>query len=493
VQAALLVIVTHYIKHTTQYTIPIFKFTGYNYAIAHKGSKSKSELEEKSMKKVLGVSLVLVLVFGLLLTACSPAPEAITEAPAPAEPTVTEEPATPEEPAPAVGVTLEISTNMTGETNAALIEIIEAFTAETGIAVDYSAPSDYEGLMRTRMATNDMPDIFSTHGWAVIRYGGFLRPLNDQPWVGQVSPQIGSIVTDHDDNLLVLPVDIDIAGIVFNRDILDEIGVDPGDITHWDIFEEVCEMILEAGYIPIFIGGLDDWMLGQAADWIPPSFFITYENDNHRDSLLDGTFDWNEWGRFVDMFADWIDRGFFNEDATSADYATTTRMLGQGEVAFSITGNHAAIDAAAAGPANIGMMPIPAYFPGDAPSLIAGEGLTLGVWRDSPNEAEALMFLEFVAREENMIKLAQARGNIAGFTGVEVDMGFLTDDFQRWSHIRTFPYFDRVYLPGGMWEDLCNTALGLFNGTMTRQDVIDHMEQSYLSRLADWFEVRGVN
>ena len=448
------------------------------------------------MKKILSVTLALVMVFGLLLTACSSAPEAMTSTPAPQAP-APEDPADapeePAEPAPATGATLEIMTNMTGEANAALIEIIEAFTAETGIAVDYAAPAqDYEGLMRTRMATNDMPDVFSTHGWAVIRYGTFLRPLNDQPWTSQVSPQIGSIVTDYDGNLMVLPIDIDIAGMVVNHDILNEIGVDPADITHWDTFEEVCEQVLAAGYIPIFIGGLDDWMLGQAADWIPPSLFITYENDNHRDALLDGTFDWNEWGRFVDMLSDWIDRGFFNEDATSADYDTLTRVFGQGEVAFSFTGNHAAIDAAASGPANIGMMPLPAYFPGDEPNLIAGESLTLGVWKDSPNEAEALQFLEFAARSENMIKLAQARGNIAGFTGVQVDMGFLTDDFNKWSNIRTFPYFDRVYLPGGMWEDLCNTSLGLFNGTMTRQAVIDHMEQSYLSRLDDWFEARGI-
>jgi len=448
------------------------------------------------MKKILAVSLVLVLAFGLVLTACSPPPEAMTPTPAPA-------PAAPADPAPApapapepvapIGVTIEIRSNIPGEANEAIREVIAAFTAETGIEVDFDNPSGYEDLMRTRMATNDMPDLFTTHGWAVIRYGSFLRPLNDQPWAGQVSPQIGSIVTDHLGNLMVLPVDIDIAGLVFNRDILDEIGVDPGDIKTWDDFADVCEQIIAAGYIPIFIGGQDDWMLGQAADWIPPSLFITYDGDNHRDALLDGTFDWNEWGRFVDLLSDWIARGFFNEDATTADYDTLTRVLGQGEAAFSFTGNHAAMDAAANGPANIGMMPLPAYFPGDAPSLIAGESVTFGVWKDTPHEAEALLFLEFVAREENIKKIAQARGNVAGFTGVQVDMGFLTDDFNRWSHIRTFPYFDRVYLASGMWEDLCNTSLGLFNGTMTRQAVIDHMQQSYQSRLAEWFEARGLS
>jgi len=447
------------------------------------------------MKKLL-IALFAIVLAVAMVAACSEAPEAITAPPAdpPAQDAPADTPADPPPPPAAdTGVTLEIRSNIPGEGNDAIREVIDAFTAETGINVDFDNPSGYEDLMRTRMATNDMPDLFTTHGWAVIRYGTFLRPLNDQPWVGNVSSQISSIVTDPQGNLMVLPVDIDIAGLVFNRDILDEVGVDPGDIKTWDDFADACEKVVAAGYIPIFIGGADDWMLGQAADWIPPSLFITYDGDNHRDALLDGTFDWNEYGRFVDLLSDWIDRGFFNEDVTTADYDTLTRMLGQGEVAFSFTGNHAAMDAAGNGPANIGMMPLPAYFPGDEPSLIAGESVTFGVWKDTPHEAEALQFLEFVARPENIAKIAQARGNVAGFNGVDVDLGFLTEDFNRWSNIRTFPYFDRVYLPGGMWEDLCNTSLGLFNGTMTRQAVIDHMQQSYDGRLDDWFEARGIN
>ena len=44
----------------------------------------------------------------------------------------------------------------------------EAFTAETGIKVEFSAPGDtYEEMMKTKMASNDLPDVFDTHGWAV--------------------------------------------------------------------------------------------------------------------------------------------------------------------------------------------------------------------------------------------------------------------------------------------------------------------------------------
>ena len=376
-------------------------------------------------------------------------------------------------------VTLEVMTNMTGEANEAFIEAIRLFTEETGIRVDYAAPAaDYEALMRTRMATDDLPDVFSTHGWAVLRYGEFLRPLNDRPWFGQVSPMIRDIITDANGNLLVLPVDIDLAGMNFNRDILARVGWAVEDIRTWNDFEIVLELVRDAGYIPIMVGGLDDWTLGQIGDWIPPSMFITYENNNHRQAFLDGTFDWEYWGIFYDKISDWHRRGFFNEDALTANYDTVTTYLGRGEVAFTFFGNYAAIDAAARGPANIGMMPIPAFFPGDEPTFIAGERLAVGVSHNTAHPEEALMFIDFLARPDIMIMLAEANGNMAGFTGVQTDLGFLTPDFEKWSHIRSFPYFDRVYLPSGGWDVLCDNVFGILNGTFSRDDAIDHMRRS---------------
>ncbi|KXZ20268.1 hypothetical protein AXI59_15250 [Bacillus nakamurai] len=42
--------------------------------------------------------------------------------------------------------------------------------------------NDYENMMRVRMAAEDMPDLFDTHGWAKIRYG-----VISAAWLGQSS------------------------------------------------------------------------------------------------------------------------------------------------------------------------------------------------------------------------------------------------------------------------------------------------------------------
>jgi len=380
-------------------------------------------------------------------------------------------------------VTLEIVTNMAGHANDVFAQVAQEFADETGIVVNHSSPAaDFETLMRTRMATGDLPDVWTTHGWAVARYSPFLRPLNDQPWIGQISPMIEPMITGDTGNVYVIPVDMDIAGIVYNRDILASLNINVNSLRTWADFEVALEAARDAGYIPLKIGGIDDWTVGHMVGSIAPSFFITNDNNNHRDAFLDGTFDWSNWYALADMLIDWTARGFFNVDATTSDYATVTRELGQGNVAFAFFGNYAIADAAVLGPANLGMMWVPSNDPADEPTLTAGERVAVGVWRDTPHEEEALMFIEFLARPDIMIRLAEASGMAAGFVGVEVDLGDLQQDYDRYANLRTFPYFDRAFLPGGMFDDLCNTGIGILNGSMSASDVVRILEAGFIDR-----------
>jgi raffinose/stachyose/melibiose transport system substrate-binding protein len=65
-------------------------------------------------------------------------------------------------------VTLSVATNRVGTQAKLLEEIARKFEQENpGINIDFSAPgSEYEHLMKLKMDAKDMPDVFSTHGWA---------------------------------------------------------------------------------------------------------------------------------------------------------------------------------------------------------------------------------------------------------------------------------------------------------------------------------------
>jgi len=309
-------------------------------------------------RRILFVLLALTLAISLMACSKQPdAPPANSNTNSNSNQQQTPENPVPEQPPASSDVTLNIMTNMTGGANDVFGKVCEEFTAETGIKVDYAAPAnEYEPMLKTKMATNDLPDVWSTHGWAVARYSSFLRPLNDQPWVDKISPLIKPMITGPEGNVYVIPVDMDIAGIVYNRDILAEVNISVDSIKTWRDFENACEAVKNAGYIPVYLGGSDDWTIGQFFDWVAPSFFITNDRSNDRDTLINGTFDWSKWIPLAQMFRSWNEAGYFNVDCTTSDYDTTTRELGQGNVAFAFFGNYAAADAALAGSANIGMM-----------------------------------------------------------------------------------------------------------------------------------------
>lgn len=379
-------------------------------------------------------------------------------------------------------VTLTFMTNKVGAPSDALKEICEDFTEETGIKVELSAPgSSYEELMKTKMAANDLPDLWTTHGWSVARYSEYLRTLNDQPWFSNVSQSIKPVIEDEKGEIYALPVNMDIAGILYNVDVIEKAGVNVDEIKTWGDFEKALQKIKDAGFIPIHIGGKDSWTIGQFFDWVAPSFYVTNEKDNYRKELKDGTFDMAKWSEVAGMFEKWNNAGYFNVDSLTSDYNTAAQLLGDGKVAFEFYGNNTMTDALSYNKdAKLGFMPIPAKDDSDEPTLIAGEDIAIGVNKNSKNEEAALELLNYFAKPEVLSKLSSISKMPAGIDGVESDTGMAQEYYDKYKEVKTMPYFDRAFLPNGMWDDMCiGGASILAKEKNAVQKSVDIMSQSY--------------
>lgn len=339
-------------------------------------------------------------------------------------------------------------------------ELLDQFEEETGISVVFNYPGDgYEELMKTRMAANDLPDVFCTHGWAVVRYGEYLLPLNDQPWASDVSDAIGGVVTDKDGNLLVLPCSYTLFGINCNYDVLEEAGVDPDGILTWDDFEDACEKIKAIGKVPICMGAKDLVPPAQVFQDVAPSTLT----DEDEAAIADGTFDWEHMTPVCERFADWVERGFFNVDCLTADLITAVQTFAGGEGAFLFYDTTPVTDGKAYYPdANLGMIPIPVADPSKEPIAISGENMSYGIWKDSKNIDEAKQFLEFLARPEIAKRIAEETSCPCGLKSVEYDLGDLTADFEKLAAHRTVPVWDRG-LPSGMFNDLCTVSTSILS------------------------------
>ena len=358
------------------------------------------------------------------------------------------------------GDTITFATNVVGEKAEALEAACKAFEEETGYTVDFQAPGDsYEELMKTKMSANELPDVFTTHGWSVARYSDYLMTVNDLDWAADIDEQIKPVITNADGDMFVLPVDMDIAGIVYNVSVLEEAEVNPDEIKTWDDFTAACEKIKAAGKTPVHIGGKDNWTIGQFFDWAAPSYYITDDANSQADALKDGKFDTETWEKVAGLLDSWVKEGYLNEDVLTADYNADMKALAEGTTAFCFYGNSSVVDAQSVNPdAKLGMMPIPAASASDEPSLIAGEDIAVGVWKDSKVQDKAVELLNYLAKPEVAKKIAEAAGSKAGLSTVEAEIGEIGTYLEKYADIETFPYFDREYLPSGMWDVMCATG-----------------------------------
>lgn len=379
-------------------------------------------------------------------------------------------------------LTLMVNFQAVEAVTVALEEVIADYhAANPGIEIELiPGTSDYEALMKSKMATNDLPDMWSTHGWSVGRYSEYLMPLEDQAWANDLHPAIEPVITDDNGHIYVLPLDVDMAGVPYNKDVVEAAGIDVADIKTWADMFEAMELIKAQGISPAHIGGKDVWPVGNFLDWAAPSVFVTDENNYSGDDLLAGNFDTAKWDLLSNLMKGLNDNDYLNVDNLTSTYSDSALALAQGQTAFLFYGNYVLAEAWSYAPdANLGFFPVPAFYEGDEPSLVSGERTTVGIWKDTENEAACKEFLNFLAQPENAAKIASANGIPAGLTTAKSDTGKLDSDYKRWASVGAFPYFDRAFLPSGMWDTMCSTGSGILSGSMTTDEANEKMLEDF--------------
>ncbi|WP_261807711.1 ABC transporter substrate-binding protein [Paenibacillus sp. N3.4] len=346
------------------------------------------------------------------------------------------------------------------------------------IDVDLQFPgSEYENIMKVKMAANDLPDVFDTHGWAIIRYGKYLADLRDQPWVPNMTDTIKNVVTDKDGKVYVLVTSEAKDGLTYNADLLKKYSIEPPK-TFDELLaaSEKLKTESKGEVTPFFFSGIDDWMIGQFFDYFATSLLISPQQ-NDGQNLLDNKFDWNKWSPLPEKLLDMQKKGYINKDVLTAKYSDLPQQFAQGKVAFSLLGPSFADEVHKVKPdLQIGFMPVPSMVAGDAPNFSGGERNTMGVWKDGKHVEDSKKLIAFFAKPENMAKIANASKLPPGLKGVESKHEF-TEYYNKYASIRVFPYFDRVYLPNGMWDVMCKTGTALLAGSATPKQYSDKMKQ----------------
>ena len=372
---------------------------------------------------------------------------------------------------------IELEYNLNTDDFATFQQIIDDFKKESGIDVTIvNLGGDYESGMKTKMASNDLPDVWVTHGWSLIRYSEYMMNLADEEWTSKIDGGLKDVITNDEGELFILPITQAVAGIMYNKDVLSDAGVDPSGIRTWEDFNAACEKIKANGVTPI------EMVLGDAYDSymlevIWPTLYTNEgvaEKDANIEALKSGSFDWTGHTEAFDMMTEWFEKGWINDDYASGKRDEVLNALANGNGAFTMfsTENIPSIRMQNAD-ANIGVLPVPAAS-NDAPSYFGtGEGnfSCFGIWKDTKYESECKQLLEYLARPEIAAQIVKIDGGIPALTDTVVESGtdaaYTADAFKEAQ--TTFEgdlcydnFFDREYLPSGMWSVMTDAVDTLY-------------------------------
>lgn len=379
------------------------------------------------------------------------------------------------------GETLEMQTNMAAGSDqlAVLTDIAEKFEADhEGVKIDLVPTTNtYEQDIKVKLASREAPDIWQTHGWSRDRYAQFLAPLQDEEWATDVNPILDASMRSDSGELFALPMVADVAGLLYNADVLDAAGVDPSSLKTWDDFDAAAQKIADSGVVPIAVSGKANGPAGNLIDWMAPGFYT----DADLEALTDGDFDTATYEPILAKISSWVNSSFINPDYSSATSDDVSKALGAGQAAFVFSQNSAASNAFATSPdAKLGFIPVPSTT--RDPYLIGGEGIAYGASKTGEHVETAKAFLAFLAQPENQEAFAKASGGAPGLTTASTDLGPLQPSYDQWvvdAASPLVPYFDRVYLPNGLWNTLVTTTDSVLTGQASPQAATEQVAQDF--------------
>jgi raffinose/stachyose/melibiose transport system substrate-binding protein len=266
-------------------------------------------------------------------------------------------------------VTLTLFSTVTNESDQkTLTDVIQKFEKKNPtIDIKYNYPADkYEGMLRVKMAANDMPDLFDTHGWAKKRYGAYVEDLSKMDWVKNLDPAMDPILKDDKGKVYAYPLNQAKDGITYNSTLLKKYDIEPPKT--FDEFMTALETIKKKSkgeVTPLWFAGSDKSAFGQYFDQFLTPLLITDPNHNYEKQLLNGSFDWSNYTFLPEKLKEMKDKGLLNEDVLTAQNQQMTDLMAQNKIGFIIGGGMLGPSVEELNPnVHLGIIPMPVIHEG---------------------------------------------------------------------------------------------------------------------------------
>ena len=235
------------------------------------------------------------------------------------------------------------------------------------------------------------PDVVVFNGAdaATLALGGALAPLDDY-WAefAEADQVPDSVVHSLDGTTYAVQGYVNLLGLWYNADILDEVGAEPP--TTMDELEDAMAKAAAAGYGGITLSGLPqsqgEW---QAYPWISSEGF-TYD-DPQVDALAAG----------LTRVRSWVENGWLSQEAVTWDQTVPFQQFAAGRSAFAANGNWQMGTAASDAQFEYGVVPLP--LSADGGVYLGGEGQGIGAFSKNPDLAWEYLAATYLDAEGQLL------------------------------------------------------------------------------------------
>jgi raffinose/stachyose/melibiose transport system substrate-binding protein len=293
-------------------------------------------------------------------------------------------------------------------------------------------------------------------------------------------------------NLYAVPFMGELVGVYYNKEIFEELDLDvPQSLEE---FEEVCETIRDAGYIPITYGGLDDWQFFHLYGEVLGSVLANDMGaDAAQEYLDDIVLRWDEKRSFVnrstkkaaEILQRWVKNDYFVKGFSGLNGDDALPIFTAGKAAIFIQGSWYSGDITISD-IEAGFFPFPPYKKdGDLPPQVGGMLVPYGISAYTEYPDLAAEFIDIVVSSENTNEHLIENNSLPASVPVDIsgiEEGTLKYDiYTTWNEVnesgRLGHYLD--WISSSMWDTMGEAGQDLMNLDISPVEFVERIETDY--------------
>lgn len=330
-------------------------------------------------------------------------------------------------------------------------KIITKFEAENpNIKVTQNNVPDAKNVLQTRMASGDLPDVFSIYpnesNYKVQANDGYLLDLTGQKFLENANSEVLNSVKLSDKDY-ALPISLNTIGVYYNTKIFDQLKL--AVPTNWSEFIAVAEKIKAAGITPFALADKDSWTVGIQANDMTGEAMDNAKVLQFFDDVKNGkqsTANSAEMNTVADRILEL--RKYGPEDAAAIGYDQAISTFATEKAAMFINGIWAIPSVQKANPdIKFGMFPIPATKAEDT-KVIYGIDAAVAVSAKTKQKDAALKFVEFLSKTETAQMYADGDKSPSVIKGVRMNFEPIKNLAQMLADNKSFTWLHFNWAPG---------------------------------------------